>query len=143
YSTLFDILSIMIRFIIIVVFLFSVVSFLSLFWPRISNNPRPQPLASIYDVLMRTSLGQQASAVLGVSNEADVDFLSPQRIVEIVKKAFQDRIHDVIRSHALRYLTSRFNDLPIEERKKILEELSKTIDQYSPSTEDDNVSISN
>ncbi|KKU80876.1 MAG: hypothetical protein UY08_C0007G0014 [Candidatus Gottesmanbacteria bacterium GW2011_GWA1_47_8] len=42
----------------------------SIIWPKFSNQPRPEPLEQIHNVVKDTSLGKSFATILGVSSQS-------------------------------------------------------------------------
>lgn len=104
-----------------------VLSFATLMWPRFSPNPRPEPLQKLHDMLLTTTLGKNAANVLGVADDHTVIPLTPQSISQQVITSIRTRVSDVVITHAVREITKRFRDLPIQDQAKVLEEFTKAV----------------
>lgn len=114
-----------------------VVSLLSLLWPRITNQPRPEFLSRYRSFLLATSVGQQAATVLGVSNEASVAPFSLTTASDSVRTVVKQRVNDVILTHAIREISKRFKELPAENQSKVLEALTTAVTEPEASPSQD------
>jgi hypothetical protein len=119
----------MLKFIGVLGVLFVIASCITLVWPGINPNPRPEPLARLHEMLMKTSLGQHAANVLGVSDEHPLTPLTAHSIGQEILRSFQARVSNVVITHAIREIAKRFKDLPVEEQQRVLEEFSSAIDE--------------
>lgn len=104
---------------------------LSLLWPRISPYPRPEPLTRLHNILVATPVGGQAAQVLGVSDDATVVPLTPQGILQGVVDSVKVRVTDVVITHAVREIISRFSQLSPEEQTRILDAISQSMNASS------------
>jgi hypothetical protein len=104
---------------------------LSLLWPRISPYPRPEPLTRLHNILVATPIGENAANVLGVSDEAQVVPLTPQTIVQSILDSVKTRVTDVLITHAVRGIMSRFSQLSPGEQTRILDAISQSMNASS------------
>lgn len=92
----------------------------SLMWPRLTDRPRPKALQSVHDLVLRTSVGQNAANVLGVTDEANVE---PINIGSVVggavlgaKTAVQNRLRTMIVGNAVNQLNRQFENLSDDQK---------------------------
>ena len=104
----------------------------ALLWPRLTSNPRPEPLTRLHDLLVSTSVGSNAANVLGVSDEAQVVPLTPQRVMQQVGDGIKARVTDIIITNVVREIMSKFSQLPQNEQERILDAIGKSMNQTSP-----------
>ena len=101
----------------------------ALAWPMFMEQPRPAPLSQLNTLLRKTSIGQHAASVLGVSDESNIFRLTPEGIVQTVSQQIQNRSTDVIITHVSRLIIEKFSQLPQDQQQKILESLSTALSQ--------------
>ena len=92
----------------------------SLLWPRLTDQPRPKFLQDVHDLVLRTSVGQNAADVLGVSDEANVQKINMgQMIMGAVgnaKTAIQNRVRTIVVTNAVNQLNRQFDNLSDEQK---------------------------
>lgn len=113
----------MVKLIAVSFFSFVVSSVASLVWPRLTVTPRPVPLEQIHDVVLRTSIGQQAAQVLGVSDEKNIVPIHPSAVAasaaSTIVATVEKRAQEVIVQNAVKQLTNQFDGLPQEQKLQI------------------------
>jgi hypothetical protein len=95
-------------------------SIVSLAWPLVTTNPRPEPLTKVREIVIQTPLGAQAAQVLGVTDESGVspvnmnEFVTTQTsmVIQNVSKSAQN----AVTTGVLTQLASKFNELPEEQK---------------------------
>jgi hypothetical protein len=125
---------IMVKFVSVIGIVLVVAAALSLLWPRISPYPRPEPLTRLHNILVATPLGEHAAAVLGVSDEAHVVPITPQGFIQGVVNTLEERLTDVVITHAVREIMARFSQLSPEEQTRILDAISQSMNASSSAT---------
>jgi hypothetical protein len=104
----------------------------SIAWPRLTTASRPQLLQSVHDVAIKTSIGQQAANVLGVSDETNIQPVNFGQVfnsvLDTAKNAAQKRMQTVIVGNAVNQLSSQFEKLPREQKEQIQQILCKPLD---------------
>ena len=92
----------------------------SLLWPRLTDQPRPKFLQDVHDLVLRTSVGQNAADVLGVSDETNVQKINMgQMIMGAVgnaKIAIQNRVRTIVVTNAVNQLNRQFDNLSDEQK---------------------------
>jgi hypothetical protein len=92
----------------------------SLMWPRLSDKPRPKVLQDIHDLVLKTSVGQNAANVLGVSDESNVQKLDfgvmASTAVTNTKTAVQNRVRTVVVTNAVNQLNRQFDNLSEDQK---------------------------
>jgi len=92
----------------------------SLMWPRLSDKPRPKLLQNVHDLVMKTTAGQNAANVLGVSDEANVQKLDFGQMASSAvlgaKTAVQDRVRTVVVTNAVNQLNRQFDNLSDDQK---------------------------
>jgi hypothetical protein len=124
----------MVKFVSVMGVILFVAVLLSLLWPRISPYPRPEPLTRLRSILVAIPQGQKVANVLGVSDESQVTPLTPQKIMQGIVDSVKARITDVVITHAVREIMSRFSQLSPGEQTRILDAISQSLNA-SPSGE--------
>lgn len=99
-----------------------VVSFVSLIWPRVTTQPRPQPLTQVREMVLQTEQGKRLAEVFGVSDESKVrtqslgEFVSQQTNTVITNVA--DSSQRAVINQMLTQLADKFNQLPDDQKKQ-------------------------
>lgn len=96
------------------------VSFASLVWPKLTSQPRPQPLTQVREVVIQTPLGAQVANVLGVTDEVNVTpvhvgtFVAEQANAAVV--TVQKSAQRAVTSRVLHQLAGQFDQLPEDQK---------------------------
>lgn len=111
-----------IRFV-LVLFVVSIgLSTAALVWPRVSKKERPEFLEKVYQAVGGTTIGRQASLVLGVDT-TEVEPFSPQGVTEAIKTSFTGKVtqyvEQIILIQAVRQI-SNFHDALDSNQKSVL-----------------------
>lgn len=97
----------------------------SLLWPRLTDEPRPKLLQDVHDLVLRTSVGQNAANVLGVSDEATVQKINVGQMVAgavgNAKTAVQKRVRTVVVTNAVNQLNRQFDNLSDDQKTYVRE----------------------
>jgi hypothetical protein len=92
----------------------------SLMWPRLTDRPRPTFLQTVHDMVRKTSVGQNAANVLGVSDEANIQKIDVGQMassaVSNAKAAVQNRVRTVVVTNAVNQLNMQFANLSEEQQ---------------------------
>jgi hypothetical protein len=92
----------------------------SLMWPRLSDKPRPKVLQDIHDLVLKTTVGQNAANVLGVSDESNIQKLDfgvmASTAVTNTKTAVQNRVRTVVVTNAVNQLNRQFDNLSEDQK---------------------------
>jgi hypothetical protein len=92
----------------------------SLMWPRLTDRPRPAFLQTVHDMVRKTSVGQNAANVLGVSDEANIQRIDVGQMassaVQNAKTAVQNRVRTVVVTNAVNQLNTQFANLSEEQQ---------------------------
>ena len=95
----------------------------SLLWPRFFDAPRPKALQDVRDVVVKTSVGQNAANALGVNDEADVQKIdlgqAATQTISNVRNAVENRVRSVVITNAVNQLSSQFNKLSDEQKTSV------------------------
>lgn len=121
------------RFLMVLLFSFIVLSLLTLLWPRISPVPRPEPLGQLNSVLRRTQIGNNAASVLGVTSEASASPITVHGVWQGAVSGIQQKTTDLLITHLSRLIIDRFQTLSEEDQQRILEALTESLNQPKPS----------
>jgi hypothetical protein len=103
------------------------VGIVSLTWPRFFDTPRPQPLDQINGIIRNTEIGQKTANILGVSDESNVEKLTPGSIAESATTEARERATDTVITHISRLIVNKFSSLPQDQQERILEALTKAL----------------
>ena len=97
----------------------------SIAWPRLTNQPRPEPLEQVHAIVKDTQLGKTFAQVLGVTNEQSIEPINvaseASKLSESLIKAAQARAAKIVVTQAVRKLVSQIGNLPPEEQAQIQE----------------------
>jgi hypothetical protein len=98
----------------------AMVTFASLLWPKVTNQPRPEALTRVRDVVINTQIGQGIAQVLGVTDETNV---TPVNLNDVITTGTNTAINTItksaqraVSSQLLQSLAKQFNELPEEEK---------------------------
>lgn len=94
----------------------------SIAWPRITNQPRPEPLDQVNNFVKDTSLGKSFANFLGVSSPSaepiNVASEASKLTANIIKSA-QERAAKIVVTQAVRGLLAQIGNLPPEDQTQI------------------------
>lgn len=95
----------------------------SLVWPRVTSAPRPQLLQQVRDTVVKTPVGANAAAVLGVTDEANVQPINLGDIANNawngMKNAAQKRATTIVMSQVTAQLNSQYQKLPKDQQETL------------------------
>lgn len=99
---------------------FAVVSFISIAWPRLSSDPRPEALTRVREAVIETSPGRSLSEVLGVTDETAVSPVSINSLVASGTNAAIDMVtkstQKAVTGKILETLGTQFETLSEEDK---------------------------
>jgi len=111
------------RFIITSAAVIGVLSVTSILWPGFSDQPRPEPLATIYDRLSRTQQGNDLERILGVSDENQNKSGNIQTMVytgvDRMVTGIRDAARHMMISRLYESFLAQYEKLPDEDKKYI------------------------
>jgi len=97
-----------------------ILAVVSVVWPRVSNDPRPDALTKVHDVVLETPLGQNLENVLGETDDATGAPLSIGAAVTTGTNAVVDAVtksaQHAVTSKILESLAGQFQRLTEEEK---------------------------
>jgi hypothetical protein len=97
----------------------------SLVWPKVTRAPRPQLLQQVHDTVVGTPVGSQAAAVLGVTDDKNVQPINLGEIANNawngVKNAAQKRAQTIVMSQVTAQLMNQYEKLPKDQQKTLQE----------------------
>ena len=96
----------------------------SIAWPRLTNQPRPEPLEQVHTIVKDTSLGKSYANVLGVSDQPaePINVASEaSKLTASIMKTAQERAAKIVVTQAVRQLIAQIGNLPAEEQTQIHE----------------------
>ncbi len=95
----------------------------SLMWPRLTSQPRPEVLTQVRDFIVQTPQGYEAANVLGVSDERNVEpfdiRVTAQTIAYNIMNSLRERATDVVVTHAVRQLQKKYEELPPDQQAQL------------------------
>ena len=98
----------------------------SLVWPRVTSAPRPQLLQQVHDTVVKTPVGSQAAAVLGVTDDKNVQPVNLGALANNawngIKNAAQKRATTIVMSQVTAQLNSQYQKLP-RDQQQVLQEI--------------------
>jgi hypothetical protein len=113
----------LIRFIGASIIVLIAVSFASLIWPVVTDQPRPQILTQVRDYVIRTPYGFRAAAVLGVSDERNVTKMSLGSILSGAAgnavSAIEKKAQEAVAQRVADQLSRQFEQLPTAEKTRL------------------------
>lgn len=101
----------------------------SLVWPRVTSQPRPQLLQEVHDAVIKTSTGEQAAQVLGVSTDQNVQPVNLGQIAgtigNAIKSAAQKRAQTIITAQIVGQLSNGYDKLPKDQQTALQQIICK------------------
>lgn len=101
----------------------------SLLWPKLTAKARPKPLTEVRNVVMQTPVGQQAAAILGVTDESTVTPINVSSVasslVSGIVLSVGQKAQEVVTRQAVQQLLRQVDQLPLSEKQQIQEALCK------------------
>lgn len=95
----------------------------SLLWPFATGSTMPPTLDKVRGLVMQTSLGQEASKVLGISDSSTI---TPVNIPDLItKKASEaissstNTINEIVSTTVITQLVTRFKELPEAQQQAV------------------------
>jgi tryptophan synthase alpha subunit len=95
-------MSLVVKFMIVFVFAGIVVSGASLIWPKLTKNPRPEPLTQLRDAIVSTQTGKDIAQALGVSDESKVEQMNIASVAGIMVSTVATQIQQKAEEAATR-----------------------------------------
>lgn len=100
-----------------------VISLVSLLWPRFTDRPSPPVLTKVRQTVQQTSLGQQASDVLGIENDGTAEPLNVEEWVAAQGNAILSNISDsaqqVVVNQVVRQIMTQVDRLTPEQKTEL------------------------
>lgn len=97
-----------------------VISFISIAWPRISADPRPELLTKVRETVVETSPGRSLAEVLGVTDETGVSPVSVSSLITTGTNAAVDMVtrstQKAVTGKILETLGTQFETLSEEDK---------------------------
>lgn len=113
----------LVRFIIITFAALVVLGGISIIWPRIRKEPRPEFLSKVYQVSKKTDLGRKMENVLGVSTDKQIEPITIQNVTQSVldsaQKSAQVYVQNIAVTYAVRQLVGMFNSLTPDQKNEL------------------------
>lgn len=113
----------------------------SLLWPLVTASTMPPALENVRDFVMKTSVGQEASKVLGVSDPLAI---TPINIPDIISKKASETIsnstntvNEIVSTTVITQMVTRFKELP-EDQKQIVRTSICTIPEVEKEPSENN-----
>lgn len=100
-----------------------VISLVSLLWPRFTDRPSPPVLTKVRQTVQQTSIGQQASDVLGIENDGTAEPLNVEEWVAAQGNAILSNISDsaqqVVVNQVVRQIMTQVDRLTPEQKTEL------------------------
>lgn len=97
----------------------------SLVWPKVTRAPRPQLLQQVHDTVIKTPAGNQAAAVLGVTDDKNVQPINVGNLANNawngIKNVAQKRAQTIIMSQVTAQLMNQYEKLPKDQQETLQE----------------------
>lgn len=94
----------------------------SIAWPRLTRQPRPEPLEQVNSIVKDTPLGKSFANILGVSSQSaepiNVASEASKLTANIIKTA-QERAAKIVVTQAVRGIFAQMGNLPPEDQAQI------------------------
>lgn len=112
----------MARFLAVLFLVSSATVVVAFIWPRVMAGPRPAPLATVYQAVRSTKLGEDLGTVLGVASDS-ASPIDPtgeaQRLGTVLRDSAEAQIRQAVSRHAIIMLKNQFDRLPTETKEEI------------------------
>lgn len=94
----------------------------SLLWPRVTADPRPEPLTKVHDAVLETKAGQDLANTLGVSDETSIQPVSVSSLassaVQNVVTSVSTQAQSAVTTHVLEVVVKQVEQLSPDEQEK-------------------------
>ena len=95
----------------------------SIAWPRLTSQPRPEPLEQVHTMVKDTSLGKSFAGILGVTSTRSAEPINvaseASKLATNIGKTAQDRAAKIVATQAVRHLLNQMGNLPEEDQAQI------------------------
>lgn len=92
----------------------------SLVWPKVTNQPRPEALTRMREMVLQTAAGQGVAQGLGVMDESNAEPVNVESAVtngaNMVINAVAKSARHAITARLMESLAEQFNELPEEDK---------------------------
>lgn len=99
----------------------------SFYWPRLTGQPRPQALQSVYDYVLGTKTGQEAAESLGAMDETPINTSTIQeagsQVATGVVTVVTEKVQTIVIEKVVEELVKRYDILPPVEQEKVKEQI--------------------
>lgn len=117
------------NFIITLLFSLVVIAGASIVWPKLTNQPRPESLSKIHQIVMGTPVGQPFANILGVSSDMKIEPLNVASAATDIASGLmgtvRERIAQLVVTQAVRQLVAQVDNLPPQQKVQVVELLCK------------------
>lgn len=97
-----------------------VISVMSLAWPRVTHEPRPEALSRVRELVIETQVGQGVAQVLGVADEAAIEPLDINSAVTSGATYVMDSVtrsaQHAVTARLIESVVKQFNSLSEEDK---------------------------
>lgn len=103
----------------------AVVVFTSFVWPKLTAQPRPEPLTKVRETVIGTEAGQNLAQTLGVTDETSVTPVSLPSLVGTVAQSAASSVATTVQhavtNSVIESLSRKVNELPKDQQEKFRE----------------------
>lgn len=105
-----------------------VVVLVSLLWPRFSNKPEPQALEQVRNTVLGTEIGQNAAALLGVTNDHPQPLNLSDTVSSVagmVTSSVEQKVSQIVSDQVAAQVIKQYQQLPIIQQDHVVEMICK------------------
>lgn len=100
---------------------FLMIAIVSLVWPLVTVSPMPPIIETVRDIVVKTPAGQDASAVLGVTEPTTVTPVNvPEFVAQKAKDALsvtENAVKQSVTTAVIAQVVTKFNELPDDQKQ--------------------------
>lgn len=98
----------------------AIMALASLVWPKITNQPRPEALTRMREIVLQTAAGQGVAQGLGVMDESNAEPVNVESAVtngaNMVINTVAKSARHAVTARLMESLAKQFNELPEEDK---------------------------
>ncbi len=118
-----------IRFLLVAGATASVVVIVSLLWPRLTSQPRPEVLQAVQETALTTGVGQEAAKVLGVEEEKNVKPVNlssaAASVAGGISSTIAQKAQEIVTQQITNQIISHYTQLPQSQQQQVQEFICK------------------